>query len=66
MISAIDAYNIAQGTYSEELKYMDEYKNNFPDFESELFYHYLLGNVLSSFMLRKGEGSFQWSIITKQ
>ena len=35
--------------YLEELKFMREYKNNFPDFESELFYRYQLENVLKSF-----------------
>lgn len=35
--------------YLNELTYMDKYKNNFPDFESELFYHYQLQNILESF-----------------
>ena len=48
--------------YSEELKYMDEYKNNFPDFESELFYHYQLGNVLSSFKELKDNKKFSQKI----
>ena len=48
--------------YSEELKYMDEHKNNFPDFESELFYHYQLRNVLSSFKELKDNKEFSQKI----
>ena len=35
--------------YLRKMTIMDEHKNNYPDFQSELFYHYHLQNVLETF-----------------
>lgn len=36
--------------YFNDLTYLDKYKNNYPDFQSELFFHYEIKNTLKTFM----------------
>ena len=36
--------------YFNELTYFDKNKNNYPDFQSELFFHYEIKNILKTFL----------------
>ena len=44
--------------YKDKLIYLDTIRNNFPDLQSELFYHYQLKNVISSFLELENDEDF--------
>ena len=44
--------------YQDILIYLDTIRNNFPDLQTELFYHYQLKNVISSFLELENDEDF--------
>ena len=44
--------------YQDILIYLDTIRNNFPDLQTELFYHYQLKNVISSFLEMENDKDF--------
>ena len=44
--------------YKDKLIYLDTIRNNFPDLQTELFYHYQLKNVISSFLELENDEDF--------